>query len=438
MTFKRALLALSGIALPLMGGLAAQTAVQIIDTLMLGRYSVEALAGAVVATSVLFVFITVGSGLATAVLTICSGQADAQNPKPLAAGIWLSITFSALSVIALLWSEPLLLALGQEPAIAVSATEYLWIAGVSLFPALLTATLRGYATARERTQVILWVSLAALPLNALFNWMFIFGNFGAPEMGIQGAALATLLAHTISFLATAAYVRSLAKMPLGAFLQIDRSAMAQVLRIGTPIGVTGLAELGMFTAITLMIGTLGALPVAAHGVVVQITSAAFIIHLALSQAATVRVARGHSAADQAETRVAAKAAAALSAVMVALTTCLFVFTPETLVRFFVSSDDPAFQAILTMASAILIIAAVSQLADAMQIVAMGALRGLQETAVPMWIAAGWYWAVALPLGYVLGLSLGWGAVGVWSGVTVGLLGAAGTLWWRFFVRVTSV
>lgn len=432
MAFKRALLALSGIALPLMGGLAAQAAIQIIDTVMLGRYSVDALAGAVIATSVLFVFITVGSGLANAVLTICSGQPDARRPKTLAAGIWLSITFAVLSVIVLLWSEPLLLAVGQDPSIAAAATDYLQIAGFSLFPALLTATLRGYATARERTQVILWVSLAALPLNALLNWIFIFGNWGAPEMGIKGAAVATLLAHALSLLATGAYVRSLAKTPLRAFFQIDRPAMAQVLRIGTPIGLTGLAELGMFTAITLMIGTLGTLSVAAHGVVVQITSAAFIIHLALSQAATVRVARGHSVANQAETRVAARAAAALSAVMVVLTTCVFVFAPETLVRFFVTPDDPAFQSILTMASAILIIAAVSQLADAMQIVAMGALRGLQDTALPMWIAVGWYWCVALPLGYLLGLSLGWGAVGVWSGVALGLFGAAGTLWWRFF------
>lgn len=438
MKSKNVLVSLTSISLPLMGGLAAQMAVQIIDTIMLGRYSVDVLAAAVVATSVHFVFFTVGSGISTAVLAISSAQGQEDRPATLAAGLWLSVLFAILAFLVLFWSRAILLRLGQVEHIAAAAQDYLRLASVGLVPALLTMSLRSHATVLERPKIVLWVSLAALPVNAFLNWVFIFGNLSTPEMGIRGAALATLLAHGLSFAITLAYVHFIDKTALGGICRKNLRVQAHVLRLSWPIGISNLAELGMFTATTLIVGSLGAVSVAAHGIVIQITSAAFIVHLAMSQAATVKAGDAFARQDKIMMWRVAQAAATLSLSAVFVTTCIFVLVPEILVSLFISTKQSQYEPILRMASVVLIVAAISQLADSMQIIAMGLLRGMLDTRMPMFVVLCSYWIVAIPASLLLGTWMEYGVVGVWLGVAVGLIIADFLLWLRFFKKIVGL
>ncbi|MFT2110015.1 MATE family efflux transporter [Marinomonas sp. 2405UD68-3] len=421
------------IALPLMGGLTAQAAVQIIDTVMLGHYSIEALAAGVVATSVLFLLITVGSGIASAVLALSSSQTQHMRSVTLSAALGLTVIFSAVIYIGMYYSESILLLLGQDSAIATGAKEYLHLAGLGLLPALMTMVLRSHATAIERPNIVLWVSLAALPLNALLNWIFIFGYLGAPEMGIEGAALATFMTHSVSLALTLVYIRIIDASALSLLFSYDVKSIIRVINLSWPIALTNLAELGMFTVSTLIVGSLGEIPVAAHGIVVQITSAAFIVHLAISQVATVKSGQAYALSESSTIRLIGKVASGLSMSAVIVTTGIFVLLPESLVSLFIQTHDSQFQQIQNLAAMVLVIAALSQLVDAMQVIAMGLLRGFQDTRTPMVIAISSYWCIAVPAAYILGKTLEYGVLGVWFGITIGLIGAAGTLWIRFYL-----
>ena len=426
------------LGLPLIGSHLAQFAVTLTDAIMLGWYDVEVLAQQVLGGMLFFTLFIMGSGFAWAVMPMVAEAESAgrvtEVRRVTRMAQWLSLLFGAAAMPVFWWSGPLLEAAGQQPAVAQGAQGYLRIAGWAIFPALVVMVLKSYLSALERAQVVLWVTVAAVGVNVLVNYALIFGNWGAPELGIRGAAIASLAVQGVSAVGLAVYA-ALVTPEHALFQRLwrpDWEAFGAVFRLGWPIGITNLAEVGLFAASSLMMGWLGTLPLAAHGIALQITSATFMVHLGLSNAATVRAGRALGRGDLHGLRRGGKVIIALSGLMVALTIALFLLAPAPLMGLFLSPDDPDRAAVVAIGIGLLAAAALFQLVDAAQVMALGLLRGVQDTRVPMVIATLSYWAVGVPISYVLGFPLGMGGVGVWLGLAIGLALAGVFMMWRFW------
>ena len=440
----RATLALG---LPLIGGHLAQFAIGLTDTVMLGWYGVEALAAITLGATYFYIFFLMGAGFAWAVMPMVAAfaaEGDEVNLRRVTRmGLWLSVLFSALAMPALWFSEPILLALGQEPSVAADAAAYLRVAGWGIFPALLVMVLKSYLAAMERTQVVFWTLIAATLVNAAANWALIFGNWGAPELGLTGAAIASIVTQGVSLVGVAIYA-ALVFPQHGLFRRLwrpDWEMFARVFRLGLPIGLTSLSEVTLFAASAMMMGWLGTVPLAAHGVAVQLASAAFMVHLGLSNAATVRAGSAYGRGDRNEMARGGHAVIGLSLAAALVTIAAFLVFPEPLIAVFLEDGDPDAPAIIATGIGLLAVAALFQLVDGAQVIALGLLRGVQDTRQPMIIAALSYWAVGIPASYVLGFPLGLGGVGIWLGLVAGLA-CAGVLlmlrFWRASIRRVGV
>ena len=427
------------LGLPLMASHLAQMAIHVTDTLMLGRYDVAALAAATVATSLFFVIFIVGSGFAMAVMPMvaeANARGDAARLRRVTRmGMWVSILYGAAFLPGIWFGEAILLAIGQTPEVAALGGDYLRIAGVlGLIPQLLIMVLKSHLSALERTRPVLLATLAAAAANVPLNYALIFGRWGAPELGIEGAAIASVIVTGIALVWTGiAAARATEGAALYARLwRVDGEALVGVVRLGWPIGLTMLAESGLFSASAIMMGWLGTVPLAAHGIAIQITALAFIVHVGLSQAATIRAGAAQGRGDRAALAQGARVALAVSAGIVACAASVFVLVPEWLIGLFLRPGETEAARIVTLGATLLLVAALFQLADAMQVMMLGLLRGVQDTRVPMILAALSYWAVGLPLGWALAFPAGLGPIGIWIGLAAGLGLAAATLSWRFW------
>ncbi|MYM56513.1 MATE family efflux transporter [Rhodobacteraceae bacterium GS-10] len=426
------------LGLPLIGSHLAHFFLMLTDSVMLGWYDAEVLAAQVIAGSLFFVFFVMGEGFAFALMPLVAeaeeAGEEAQTRRLTRMAIWASLIFGVLVMPVMLWSGPMLRLTGQQPDLADNAQRYLQIAGWSMFPGLLTMVMRSFLSALERAQVVLWVTFGGVPLNAVINYALIFGHWGMPEMGIQGAAVATLAVNIVSFglLALYAAIKTPEHALFVRFWRSDWEAFGRIFRLGWPIGIANLAEVGLFAASSMMMGWLGPLPLAAHGIALQISSLTFMVHLGLSNVATVRAGRALGRRSAPDLRLGARIVMMMSMGVAAVALVVFLAMPETLMGLFLSPDDPKRATVIGVGVGLLAAAGVFQLVDAAQVIAIGLLRGVQDTRRPMLIAAVSYWGIGVPVSYGLGFGLGWGGVGVWIGLAIGLAAAAILLSIRFW------
>jgi len=438
--------ALLTLGLPLVGSHLAQMMLHVTDTVMLGWYGVLELASVVLGASTFFIIFILGSGFGQAVMPMVAqalGRGDeVQVRRDTRMGLWLSIGFGVVCYPVFWWSESLLLGLGQQPDVSAMAQAYLRIAGLGMIPALLVMALKSYLAALEKTQVVLWITVAAVVLNAGVNYALIFGNWGAPELGVRGAAIASVFTQGVTFVALAIYAHwqpELRRFNLfQRFWRPDWQAMGQVYRIGWPIGLTGLAEGGLFQASAIMMGWIGTMELAAHGIALEVTALAFMVHLGLSNASTVRVGRAIGQNDAQSLRDGAKVALLLSLCFGVTMVVLFLLLPAQIIALFLDISNPQTGAIIAFGTTLLALSALFQMVDATQVMALGFLRGMQDTKVPMYMAALSYWVIGIPASYVLAFPLGLGGPGLWLGLTVGLSVAAILLLWRFWTNAPKV
>lgn len=446
MTFADHIRATLKLGLPLIGGQLAQVFIGVTDTIMTGWYGVEELAAVALGSSYFHLILILGMGFGLAVMPMVASAAarddEAQVRRVTRMGLWISLAFAAV-VMPLFWfSEALLLLAGQTPQIAEDAQTYLRIAGWAIWPGVLLVVLRSHLSALERPNIVLWAWLGGVVLNACVNWVLIFGNLGAPEMGIAGAAAASVFTHLLIFAILAVYAARAEGLRQYAlftrFWRPDWEALGQVFRLGWPIAVTLLSEAGLFMATMIMMGWIGTLELAAHGIALQIISVTFMVHIGLSSAATVRTGRAWSRNDATGLRQAGAAAMLLSGITVAATIVLFIALAEPLIGLFVDPSDPLRPQIIVIGASLLVVACFFQLVDAAQVMALGLLRGVQDTSVPMVYAFISYWMIGVPLAYVLGFPLGWEGEGIWAGLAIGLAVAGFVLvirFWRIAARL---
>jgi MATE family multidrug resistance protein len=433
---------LARLGLPLVGSQLAQMAIGMTDAVMLGLYDVRVLAGHVLALVPFMVLLLFLSGFGFAVMPLVSAAAEAGDETRIRRvtrmGLWLSLGFGTLALPIFWFSAPLLTATGQEPALAATAQAYLRIMGFGLLPALGVMVLKSYLSALERARAQLLATIGAALVNIGLNWVFIFGHLGAPELGIRGAALASLSVNLVSFLALAIYARrSFPEHDLFRRLwRPDVEALAEVFAMGWNIGLTTLAEVGLFSFSSLLVGRIGTVALAAHGIALQLASLSFMVPLGLAQAATVRAGRAFGRRDRPALRMGARAAWLLGLGWALIAVIAFLALPRPLIGAFIGADDPLRGPILAMGATLLAVAALFQLFDATQVISVGLLRGLQDTRAPMIIAAASYWVVGAPAAWIFGLKLGLGAAGVWLGLVAGL-GTAALLLTTRFLRASA-
>ena len=433
---------LLGLGLPLVGSHLAQMAIVTTDTIMIGWYDVTALAALAVSGATWFIIFILGSGFGWAVMpmvasALASGD-ERQVRRATRMGLWLSTLYALLVTPAFFFFEPIFLFMGQDPEVAKLGGQYMVFLGLSMLPALLVAVMRSYLSALELPHIILGVTIFASVFNALLNYALIFGNLGAPELGIRGAGLASLIGSILG-IALLAFFAARARPEHELFRNFhkpDWEFFAKVFKLGWPIGLTNFAETGLFAASTYMMGWIGPVAQAAHGAALQIASLTFMMHLGLSQAITVRASRAWKNNDQVQLKAACQAAMILSLIAATVTVAVFLLIPNQLMGLFVDPSDPDYPAILTIGTTLLVLAALFQLVDAGQVMALGMLRGVQDTFAPMVIAIVSYWVIGLSVSYVLGFTFGLEGAGIWLGLTVGLACACVLLHLRFWRRYT--
>jgi len=439
-TYRMHAAAVLSLGLPLIGSHLAQMALHVSDTIMLGWYSVEALAAVVMGATLFFTLFILGSGFAQAVMpmvayAVASGN-EAEVRRSARMGLWLSFGYGLAVMPVMWWSQALLLAIGQQPEVAALAQEFLRIAGAGMVPALVIMVLKSYLAALHRTQVVLWVTVGGVALNVAVGWVLIFGQFGAPELGVRGAAIASAATQAVTATALMAYASLFGPIrSYGLFRRFWRSdpvALRQVWRLGWPIGLTGLAESGLFSAASVMMGWIGTRDLAAHGIAMQVAAITFMVHLGLSNAATVQAGRALGRGDAEALAEGALTAISLSALFGMLAVVVLLGFPGHLIGLFLSDHDPQRAELIRIGSGLLAMAALFQFFDAAQVMALGLLRGVQDTRVPMAIAAVSYWVIGIPASYVIGIRYGNGGIGIWIGLVIGLVFASGLLMLRFW------
>ena len=433
--------AIAVLGLPLIGGHLAQMAIGVTDTVMLGWYGVEALAAVTLASTFFFVLFICGSGFASAVMPMVASYHAAQDETSIRRatrmGLWLSFGFGLLALPLMVNAAPILRLMGQEEAVVTLGSDYLRVAGWGILPALFVMVLKSYLAALERTQVVLWITVLAAVCNALVNYALIFGNWGAPELGVTGAAIASLSTQVVSLVGVVLYVKIVLPQHdlFRRIWRADFDMLAQVFRLGWPISITLLSEVGLFAASAVMMGWLGTVPLAAHGVAVQLASITFMVHLGLSNAATVRAGNAYGRLDAPHLARGAWVVTVMSLVFSAVTVACFFLFPDFLIGIFILEDEPAKVQILQIGVGILFMAGLFQLVDGTQVVALGVLRGVQDTRMPMIYAAISYWGIGVPMSYLLGFTFGLEGIGVWGGLGIGLGVAAIFLNLRFWRNV---
>ena len=434
---RREVRATLALAAPIVGVQLAQMSMGFVDVVMVGRLGTEALAAAVLGSTVFFTSVLLCIGVVLAVQPTVAqavGAGDTQAVgRATRQGLWLGTLLGVPLTIALGYAEPVLLWTGQAPETAALAAAYLGAIRWGILPDLWFTALRGLCEGVGRPRAILAVTLAGAVANVGLNSVFMYGRLGVPAMGVVGTGWASAIVIAGMFVGLSLVVARGRRFRDYRIFQTlrrpDWVTLGALFRLGWPIGIGLGLEAGLFTAATLLVGRLGPTALAAHQVALNAASVAFMIPLGIGMAGGVRVGQATGAADAAGAARAGWTAIGLGAAFMTGSALLFWLRPSWVVWIYAGRDpDPE---VAALAVTLLGVAAVFQLFDGTQAAAGGALRGLKDTRAPMLIGAVAYWGVGLTAGWWFGLRLGWGAPGLWWGLTLGLAVASVLLTARF-------
>ena len=436
------LIALSG---PLVLTNLAQIAMGTTDVMMMGTLGPATLAAGALGTNLYVIAMVFGMGLLNAVAPMIARDLGAGSTGPRHIGNIVRQGFVSAAILAipswliLWWTEPLLIAMGQAPALATDAGAYMHTLQWSLLPVWCYLVLRSFVTALERPAWALIIGIAAIAINAAANWCLMLGHCGCRPLGIAGSGLATLLSSLLMFAALAIVVatnRPFRRYHIFASLRPDGTVLRALWRLGLPMAATVSFEITMFNAAVFLMGLISAAALAAYAIAIQLASLTFMVPLGLGQAVTVRVGRAYGAQDHAAVSRAGWTALALAVAFMAAMSLTMTLVPRLLISAFLDTADPANAAVIHLATSFLLFAALFQIADGAQAVGSGMLRGLHDARTPMLFALTGYWGIGLPLGVVLAFPLGLNGVGIWIGLSTGLVVVAALMILRWTRRAT--
>jgi len=416
-----------------------QIAMMTTDLLLIGRLGDTALAAAALGHTVLFAAFTVGMGLVTAVAPLAAQAYGARSPRmvrrALRVGLWAAVLFGLPLTLVQFQAESILTALGQSPETAALAGRYLAGMAWVIIPGWGFIALRGFMGAVNRPEPALWITLAAIPVNACVAYALIYGAFGLPALDLLGAGLATAAVNT-GMCAAALWVAA-TQHPfrkyrvLGRFWRPDWVLFAKLVAVGLPISGALLLEYGVFGMAALLMGRIGTSAVAAHQIALQVAAILYMVPFGIATAATVRVGQAVGRRDAVATRRAGFVALGLAVGFMGVMTLIVVLTRHAIPLAFLGEAAPEASKTVSLAATLLVLGASFFITDGMQTAAGGALRGLNDTRVPLVFSAISFWAVGFTSCLWLAFPAGLGAVGVWIGLSLGTAVYAGLLVWRF-------
>lgn len=439
-----------GATVRLAGPLAAanllQMAVYAIDVIFVARLGQEALAASSLAVAVFATMMWAFHGFVGGVAPLVAAEIGRHGGglravrRMVRMALWLSAGCGIVGAAICACAESLMLATGQDPAVAALAGQFILILSLSIVPTTMAGVLRIFVSALDRALVATAITALAIVVNALGNWVFVFGHLGVPAMGLNGSAVSTLLTSLAmlgAYVGVIAFDRRLRRYRLfGAWWRADRALMRRIAAVGAPIALTVVAEGGLFNSAAFLMGRIGTEELAAHTIALQIAAFFFQIPFGISQAATIRVGYWYGREDRAAIGRAGLAALACCIGFQLVAASVMLFAPRLAIAAYVDPAAAANAAMVALAVQYLAIGAAFQLFDGIQAVAAGALRGLQDTRVPMLIAISGYWLVGFTISIGLGLGTALAGIGVWLGLAAGLVVAASLLLARWSRRET--
>lgn len=419
------------------------------DLALIGRLGDEAVAAAALAHTVFFISFTFGMGLVSAVAPLAAQAFGARNPRlvrrSLRVGLWAALLMSLPMMALPLFGEEILLALGQMPGTAHLAQQYLLGLTWGITPALWFLAIRGFMGAVGRPAPGLWITLVAIPANAGLVYLLIHDAWGLPKLGLFGAGLATTMVNTGMFIASLWFAHSRPPFRkyhvLGHVWHIDWTLMRQLIVIGAPIAFSFLFEYGLFAAAALLMGLISTTALAAHQIALQIAAILFMVPFGIGMAATVRVGHAVGHGDTTAVQRAGFVATALGIVFMSIMTLAVILGRFLIARFFFGEAAESAAAVIELIASLLMVGATFFVADGIQTVVSGALRGLHDTRVPLVFAAISYWLIGFPAAYGLAFRTELSAIGVWIGLSCGTAVYAVLLmlrFWRLADRPASI
>ena len=436
----RAMLAL---AWPLILANLTQQLIQATDVLLMGRLGASQLAAATLALNLTWTVSIFLLGLITAsspmMATALGRRSNAVRDvrRTFRAGLWL-VAIVMPPYWLLMWhAGDLMRAFGESEELASQGQQflraYMWLVA----PWLIFQLLRNFVAALERPQIVLWLSVGGIALNALLSWSLIFGHFGLPALGLVGSGIGSTLTWLImcgTLVAVTATDRRFRRFHLfGKWWRFDGQRIAAMVKLGWPIGATMGLEIGVFALAAYFMGWIGAPAVAAHAVALQLAALTFMVPLGLGQAATVRVGLALGRKDQSGITRAGWTAWVVGVGFMGTMALAMWSAPHWLVTLFLK-DVPQNFMVIALAVSFLKVAAAFQLVDGAQVIGAGMLRGLHDTRWPLLFALVGYWVVGLGIGSWLAFGADWKGVGIWIGLATGLASVAALMLARWVMR----
>lgn len=424
------------LALPIIAGNMSHMFIQMFDNIMIGQLGAKSLAAATMAGSIFVVPLVFGLGISMAMSSLVAQFRGAGEDSKLQRFAVSSLTTGIISGLVLMLVcvgvIPFLEYFNPDQQLVALAKPYYLLIAISIFPALVFNALKQLADGMEILRPGLWIGIASIGLNVCYNWIFMYGKLGAPELGLTGAGVGTLLARismVVMFLLVYRFHPQLKKLlTIKGFLKkIQGEFILRLLRLGVPSGFQYVFEAGAFAGSSIMIGWIGHKEMAAHLIALNLASLTYMASLGLSGAGTILVGHAYGAKDPARMKRHANAVMLLGVLIMIVCSLAFVLFNNQLPLLYIKDVE-----VQQIAARLMFIAAIFQFSDSIQCIAGGLLRGLEDAKIPTILILVAYWVIGLPIGYGLAFHTSLGVDGIWYGFVAGLTASASLLTIRFY------
>lgn len=419
--------AVSKLGAPIITGQLAQMSMGFVDTIMAGNLSPNDLAAIAIGSSFVNPIFVFSIGLLMALNPIVAQHMGAQRLDEIARtvrhALYLAVVLAAISFILIRHLDWAMQLLGIEPAVQELSTGYMRAMSWGFLPIIAYLVLRFFNEGLSVTKPTMWFAFLGFVINIIGNYVFMYGKLGFPKMGAIGTGWASALVAWIMFLGMLIF--TLTNKPYKCFelfstvKKPDWKYIKEILSVGVPNGMSAFMEVSMFAMVALFMGMLGTTIVAGHQIAINIGSIIFMIPLGFSSAISVRVGTYIGKNDRENARLAGYAGIFLCVLVAIVMATVLVTIPELLVSIYTNDTQ-----VTEIAVALLLMAAIFQVSDGLQVSGAGALRGLKDTTIPMIVNFFAYWVIGLPLGYLIGIYWKIGPTGLWVGLIAGLTVAA--------------
>ena len=420
------------------------TLVGFIDNVMVGQLGTAELAAVSLGNSFIFIAMSLGIGFSTAITPLVA-EADGEGnvekgKKAFNHGLFLCTVLGILLFLMIMGMRPAMYYMKQPKEVVELAMPYLSLVAFSLIPLIMFQAFKQFADGLSETKYAMYATLLANVVNVVLNYIFIFGKFGMPQLGVVGAAIGTLVSRVIMLLFIALLLRSKEKFKPYVddnfnFRRLKKAILKKIINLGLPSSLQMFFEVAIFTVAIWLSGVLGKNPQAANQIALNLASMTFMVAIGLSVAAMIRVGNQKGLKNYVELRRIAFSIFILTILIETVFALVFMLLNKELPKMYLDVNDVQNMAdnaqVISLASKLLLVAAVFQISDGLQVVALGALRGMQDVRIPTLITFIAYWLIGFPICYFLGKEDVYGSVGIWIGLLAGLTASAVMLFWRF-------